>query len=147
MLLAPQDQDFDLSPGWFRVLRATQDRRFRGRDEWTYIGELRSHNIVFLTQDGAFVRRVVANHVPHAGIIWLPSGWDVEELAAAVSAACGILRGYLDDGTHGAHNIVVKIESDGVRTIVNGHERLVLSLKQLMLNVEEQLDKSIFDDE
>src|SRR5512132_3260047 len=65
--------------GWFRVLRATHDHRFRGRDEWEYIRELRSLNVIFLTQDGEFVRHVVSDHVHHAGIIWLPARWDVEQ--------------------------------------------------------------------
>jgi hypothetical protein len=79
--------------GLFRVMRANQDHRFRGRDEWTYIRELRSLNIIFLTQDGEFVRHVVSDGVRHAGIIWLPPRWAVEELATAVAAASGILSG------------------------------------------------------
>ena len=133
--------------GWFRILRAARDRRFRGRDEWDYIRELRSLNIVFLTQDGEFVRHVVADQVRHAGIVWLPAEWDVQELAAVVPAACGLLRGYLDDGVHGVHDIVIRVENDGIRTIVNGRERLVWSLDQMKHDIEEYLGKQIFDDE
>jgi hypothetical protein len=135
--------------GWFRVLRATRDHRFRGRNEWDYVRELRSQNIVFLTQDGEFVRHVVSDRVHHAGIIWLPAGsaqWDAEELAAAVAPACGVLRGYLDDGGQGAHDIVIRVEYDGIRTIVNGRERLVLSLEQMKRDIEEYLGMQIFDE-
>ncbi len=119
------------SLGWFKVLRAARDHRFRGRNEWDYIGELRSLNIIFLTQDNEFVQHVVTDQVRHAGIVWLPGGWDVEELASAVAPACGLLRGYQDDGVHGARDIVIRVEYDGIRTIVNGRERLVWSLDKM----------------
>lgn len=133
--------------GWFKVLRATRDRRFRGRDEWDYVRELRSLNIVFLTQDGEFVRHVVSDRVHHAGIIWLPAGWNVEELSFAVAPACGALRGYLDAGGQGAHDIVIRVEYDGIRTIENGRERLTWSLEQIKHDMEEYLGQRIFDDE
>jgi hypothetical protein len=132
--------------GWFKVLRASHDRRFRGRDEWEYVGELRSLNIVLLTQDSEFVQHVVADQVRHAGIIWLPTGWDVEELASAVAAACGLLRGLFDDGVHGARDIVIRVEYDGIRTIVNGRERLVWSVDQMKRDIEEHLGEQIFDE-
>jgi hypothetical protein len=53
--------------GWFKVLRATHDHRFRGRDEWDYVSELRSLNIVFFTQDNEFVQHVVTDRVRHGG--------------------------------------------------------------------------------
>lgn len=40
---------------------------------------------MFPTQDGAFVRKVVSERMYHAGILWLPVGWEVGELEAAVS--------------------------------------------------------------
>jgi hypothetical protein len=136
--------------GWFKVVRATRDHRFRGRDEWDYVCELRAQNIVFLTQDGEFVRHVVSDRIPHAGIIWLPAGspeWDAEELASAVSSACGLLRGYLDQGPHAMRDIVIRVEYDGIRAIVNGRERLVWSLEQMKRDIEEYVGQQIFDDE
>jgi hypothetical protein len=127
--------------GLFRVMRANQDHRFRGRDEWTYIRELRSLNIIFLTQDGEFVRHVVSDGLRHAGIIWLPPRWDVEELATAVAAASGILSDFLDDGAHGAHDIVIRVEYDGIRTIVKGRERLVWSIEQIKRDVDEYIGR------
>jgi hypothetical protein len=128
--------------GWFRVLRATHDHRFRGRDEWEYIRELRSLNIIFLTQDGEFVRHVVSDHVRHAGIIWLLARWNAEELATDVVAACGILGDFLDAGAHGAHNIVIRAEYDGIRTIVHGRERLVWSTEQIERDLDEYLGRA-----
>jgi hypothetical protein len=133
--------------GWFKVLRAARDPRFRGRDEWDYIRELRSLNIAFLTQDAEFVRHVVSDRVHHAGIIWLPAHWKVEELAFAVAPACGALRGYLYAGVQGAHDIVIRVEYDGIRTIENGRERLTWSLEQMKHDMEEYLDKRLFDDQ
>jgi hypothetical protein len=131
------------SLGWFRILRAARDRRFSGRDERDYIDELRSLNFIFLTQDGEFVRHVVSNRVRHAGILWLPGGWDIEGLTFAVSAACGLLRGCLNHGAHSIHDMVIRVEDDGIRAIVNGRERLVWSVEQIERDIEEYLSKQI----
>jgi hypothetical protein len=78
--------------------------------------------------------------------VWLPPGWDAEELASAVAPACGLLQAYLDDGVHGARDIVIRVEYDGIRIIVNGRERLVWSLDQMRRNIEEYLGVQIFDE-
>jgi hypothetical protein len=43
-------------------------------------------------------------------------------------------------------DIVIRVEYDGIRTIVDGRERLVWSLEQMKRDIEEYLGKQIFDD-
>lgn len=115
--------------GWFRVQRPCLGRRFHGRDEWDYLPEPRSLNYVFLTLDGAFVRRVVAERVRHAGIVWMQGSWPVSELAAAVNIARGEVRWHLDNyGVHGMRDLVIRMEQDGVRLIEDGREWLAASM-------------------
>ena len=131
--------------GWFRVLRASHDRRFRGRDEQRYLPELRSMNIMFLTRDGSFVRTVIWERVPHAGILWLPVGWSDDEVAPAVSAACGIVRKFLDDGgVHGMRDVVVRVDDDGIHAILDGRDQLVLSPRALEFSADEYLNRGGF---
>src|SRR5512132_4187060 len=64
-------------------------------------------------------------------------GGTSRNLATAVVAACGILGDFLDAGAHGAHDIVIRVEYDGIRTILNGRERLVGSTEQIERDLDE----------
>jgi hypothetical protein len=72
----------------FRVIFARNDRRYRGRDEHDYIGELYAANEVFVTSDFQFIRWILHEHgTRHAGLVMLPRGTDeLRELFAAVCA-------------------------------------------------------------
>ena len=124
----------------FRVLNASRDHKYHGRDERGYIGELRRDNIVFVTQDREFVQRLTLEGVQHGGVIWLPKGWP-KEAAIAVHAAVGMLLGALDQSSKGAHNTVIRIADDGLYTIINGREQLAWSVDQMELDINEELGR------
>ena len=134
--------------GWFNVIRAARDSRFRGREELDYINELRARNIVFLTQDGGFVKRIASDRVHHAGIILLPPGREAEELGAEIIVVCGRVQRYLDDQrSRGAHGVVFQVDESGIYTIVGGKKRLEMSIQQIMHEIEEDLrEPGLFDD-
>jgi hypothetical protein len=121
----------------FRVLRASRDSKYHGRDEWDYFGELRRDNIVFVTQDARFVQRLTLEAVRHGGVISLPKGWP-KEADIAVHAAAGMLLGALDQGSKGAHDTVIRIADDGLYTIVGGREQLAWSVDQMERDIEEE---------
>lgn len=128
----------------FRIVRADKDRGYRGRNEWDYVGELRSQSIIFLTQDGEFVRHVLRDRVRHGGVIWLPAGWAIDELEVAVCVAAGRALCLLDQSASGMHDIVVKVEPHGVRMIGAKSEDFY-SLDALQRDIEQHLGKTIFD--
>lgn len=47
---------------------------------------------------------------------------------------------------HGAHDIVIRVEYNGIRKIEGGKELLIWSLDQMKRDIEEHLDTQVFDE-
>lgn len=127
---------------WFKFIRASRDHRFRGLDEHEYIGRLRADNIIFLTQDGTFVRDMIASGARHAGIIWLPVQTSQEVLEVAMAVVSGMIRSALDQSALGMRDTVLRVEDTGVRSIVRGRRDYFVSVESIELDVDEQLTQN-----
>lgn len=80
----------------FRTIFAARDRRYAGRDEHAYIGELYAANEVFVTADLEFSLWVLREHgTRHAGLVCLPFG-DVEFRTGFAAVTAGWLWGSTD---------------------------------------------------
>ena len=59
-------------------------------------------------------------------------------MTAEVSFASGIVRSFLDDGgVHGMWDVVVRVERDGVHTIIKNRDELALSVTALEIASDE----------
>lgn len=128
--------------GWFRILLAAKDRRFRGRNERDYIADLRAQSIAFVTQDAEFVEAVISDDIRHAGIVWLPGRADKDELAASAAVGLGRLRGLLDYGRRAANDYIVKVDHRGLAVIWRGRTVEFSSVEQITFEVEQYLQQT-----
>jgi hypothetical protein len=81
---------------------------------------------------------VIADRTPHAGIVWLPADWSIREDAPAVVCARGVLHSFIRRGTRGAHGIVIQPQSDGIHTIADGHDQLLMSMEELAYVIDDR---------
>ena len=80
----------------FRTLFAARDRRYGGRDEHDYIGQLYAANEIFVTSDLKFSLWVLREHgTRHAGLVCLPFA-DAEFRAGFAAVTAGWLWGSTD---------------------------------------------------
>lgn len=117
----------------FRTLLAARDRRYAGRDEHDYVGELYAANEVFVTSDLKFLLWVLREHGSrHAGLVYLPIA-DTEFRTGFAAVTAGWLWGSTDHspfamrgkilywGTGGLHEVDAPSK---IRIAVPAHEVL-----------------------
>jgi hypothetical protein len=123
----------------FRAVLISRTAKYSGRDEKDYIGRIKSEGAVFCTMDIEFVEYVVQNRIKHAGIVLLPSNWDIDTLTFASAGTAGAIRGMIENkGRSFINNKVFYIADDGYHIIENSKDRLDYSLARMILDIEEQ---------
>src|SRR5215213_5578985 len=80
-----------------KCLLISKARKYAGRDEKDYIGEIYAEGRVFVTSDVEFANYVYDNKIKHAGIVLIPSGWDNEIVEFAAAGLIGIVKGEIQD--------------------------------------------------
>jgi hypothetical protein len=122
----------------FKCLLIAKTKKYAGRDERDYIGEIYSEGRLFVTGDVEFVTYVDENKVKHAGIILIPSGWDDEIVEFALAGLLRIVRGEIREfGKNALRRLIFYIAEDGFRVVDGkGEDTLLLSVEAFRQDLE-----------
>jgi hypothetical protein len=122
----------------FKCISISKTRKYAGRDEKEYIGEIYSEGRLFATSDVEFANYVYDNRVKHAGIILIPPAWDDEIVEVALLGLLGIVRGEIEEhGKNALRRLIYYIAEDGFRvTDEKGEDHLLLSVEAYRQDLE-----------
>ena len=124
----------------FRCVHIGGGKKYQARDERDFISEMASEEAIFVTADKEFVEDVIEQGIRHAGIVFVPTGWEDRTLEFAAAGMAGILRGAIEaDGRKHLHNQIYAINDDGYYLIEKGKARLLSSTTKIELLLDEQL--------
>jgi hypothetical protein len=127
----------------FKCLLIAKTRKYAGRDEKDYIGEIYSEGRLFATSDIEFATYVDENKIKHAGIILIPSGWDDDILDIALTGLLGIVMGEIEEyGKNALRRLIFYIAEDGFRVVdEKGKNHLLLSVDRYRQDLETEYPK------
>ena len=111
----------------FRIVRANRDRRFKGRDERSYIGLLYAENAMFVTSDQKFLEELAASSRRHAGALYIPKQFLDDEKVVLAEMASGYIQGACIESRSALRKQILYAGYDGMRTLVDGKDRLDFS--------------------
>jgi hypothetical protein len=125
--IAPETKEI-LNDADYRAIRINESP-YRGQDERSFIGELRSQDAVLLTSDIEFVDEVVRERIRHGGIWLINPALERDERVMLAAINAGF---FAEVPARQLRDVVSFLAHDGLRLVI-GEERslLVYSFDQL----------------
>lgn len=112
---------------YISVVEASQDNRFRGRDEKDYISMLYSLNMLFVTGDSEFIEYARNNGIKHAGLVYLPGDWTLDEKVTYAHIISGFIKGQCEYSRFALRNHLLYAGVEGLHDVTNKRDKMVFS--------------------
>ncbi len=112
----------------FKCVMIAKTKKYAGRKEQEYIGEIRAEGKPFVTSDSEFVLdHVVEHNAKHAGIILIPKVYNDASAGELHTSLASIAKTYIRElGRNALRQHIIYIANDGIRmTDDKGQDDLV----------------------
>jgi hypothetical protein len=119
--IAPETKEV-LNDADYRTIRINESR-YRGQDERSFIGELRSQGAVLLTSDIEFVDEVVRKRIRHGGIWLINPALERDERVMLAAINAGF---FAEVPARQLRDVVTFLAHDGLRLVIGKEKSLLV---------------------